>query len=166
MNLGAMLFLMLLGSDAPGLQRQNREDTIYVLRGELKTFHQKVGEEWTGGTVIDDDSSDGTLTYWAYSDRTAAESRAIMLPAIFGGLQMTFAEYQEAKEFPLERRKLDEVALGCGATIDPFFVSPKRSIEISMPDNADAKLRTCLLDGVRLQTQLPISVARKRLEKN
>ena len=149
---------------ASALKRQDRQDTIYVVRGRkhaLEDFHKNVGETWTGGTRIDADSSDGVLKYWAYSDRTAVESRALMMPAILGGLQLSFEHYDETKRFPAERRKLDQIAVKCGVDADPFFVSPKRSVELTLPDGAEPKLRACLSDGVRLVAQLPISIARK-----
>lgn len=151
-------------ADAGRLQRQNRQDTIYVIRGKvsaLTAFDAKFGAAWTGGTIIDGDPSDGMLTYWAYSNRTAAEARALIIPAIVSHLQMSFEKYREADQFPVERNKLDQVALKCGVETDPYFITPKRTVEVSFLDDVDAKSRKCLLDGVRLEARLQFSTARQ-----
>lgn len=166
MTISANLLVAILAFNEPAseLQRQDRQDTIYVLNGEksmLEAFAENVGADWLGGTSVDDDPSDGTLTYWAYSERTAAESRAFMMPAIMGGLKMDFAQYKEASQFPTERTKLDQVAIKCGFKTDPFFLTPKRFVEITMRDNASATQTTCLSEGVQLDVQLPATVSRQ-----
>lgn len=155
------LLIALAATDAPSLQRQNRQDTIYTLRGSseaLNDFQKRVKSTWTGGAALDADPSDGVLTYWAYSDRTAAESRALMIPAFLSGLQMGFEEYKEAKQFPSERERLDQAAVKCGMKTDPFFVTPKKSVEITLPPGADFALRSCLADGAR---PLPVTTPRQ-----
>jgi hypothetical protein len=158
------ILMSLLGADAQNLERRDRQETIYTLRGSaeaLAAFKKNVGTDWTGGAVIDADESDGALAYWAYSDRTAAEARAFMVPAIMSGLQLDFEEYKEAEQFPAERSKLDRLAVRCGAKADPFFVTPKRSVEITLPSRANSVLRVCLADGLRLDLEMPVATARQ-----
>jgi len=149
------------------LIRQNRQDSTYVVRGStdaLKAFHRQYGEPWTGGMVVDADPSDGTLTYWAYGDRTAAESRALMMPAIFSGLDLGVEEYQESRQFPGERASLDLVARRCGMTEDPFFLTPKRSVQMTARPLSDTQ-RKCLEEGVQLHAKLPLEPKRSEIKQ-
>ena len=152
------------GSGVPAvtLMRQDREDTIYTLSGnreKLEVFRTNVGARWSGGTAVDADASDGKMTYWAYSKRTAVDSRAFIMPAMFGGLQLNIEDYSEAKWFPAERGRLDQVAVTCGIDADPFFVTPTGSIEIIDLNTIDAKTRKCLSDGARRKVNTPQSSA-------
>jgi hypothetical protein len=65
------------------------------------------------------------------------------------GLQMGFEEYSEVKQFSSERGRLDQVLVQCGVKTDPFFVTPEGTVEITMPSDADNRLRACLTNGVR-----------------
>lgn len=146
------------------LQRQTREDTIYVLKGSkaaLERFRTEVGNQWTGGTLVTVGSKAGFLRYWAYSDRTAVEARALMMPAVLSGLMKGVVEYSEATAFPQERRRLDGIAVGCGATVDPFFITPNRSVELSLPADASKQSRACLASG-QATMAIPMVDARKR----
>ena len=146
------------------LLRQDRQDSIYVVRGgiqALKAFHKEHGKSWTGGAVIDEDPSDGILRYWAYSDRTASQSRALMMPAIFSGLDLGVEEYRESVRFPVERNALDKLAEKCGAKNDPYFLTPKRAVELTLSKAANPSLEICLRDGVERKIRLPLQIANK-----
>ena len=146
------------------LERQDRQDTVSVLSGDqavLEKFRAEVGDRWTGGELVEGRADEGVLYYWAYSDRTAAEARALMLPAIAGGLLKGIANYSDAVAFPTERLALDEIAVKCAAKSDPFFVSPKKTVELTLPHDAKPQLRACLSNG-EAKLNLPLYDARKR----
>lgn len=156
-------------AQAKSLERQDRQDTIYDVRGDpkaLKQFHADVGLPWTGGTALDDDPSDGLLSYWAYSYRTAAEARALMMPAILGGLELEPKGYSESARYPVERKKLDEIALACGAKLDPFFVTPRRTVEVTRLEGVGANVNSCLLERVRADAAMSITIPRQGSNKN
>ena len=134
------------------LQRQERQDTIYVVRGApgaLEAFRTKLGDNWSGGKFLSGSSKKGSLRYWAFSDRTASEAREFIMPAVFSGLQLKPEQYDEARAFPTERRVLDQIAISCGAKSDPFFIDPERDVELTTDVGSANSFRTCLRNQVK-----------------
>ena len=134
------------------LERLSHDHTIYILSGEsksLESFHQRIAAQWEGGELIDADSSKGVYRYWAYSDRTAPQSRAFMMPAIFSGLKLDFQAYQENVEFTAQRSALDELSLECGAISDPFFITPTGEVQITVEKATKPELQSCIYSRLK-----------------
>ena len=72
-----------------------------------------------------------------------------MLPAIFSGLRLAIEPYDQLEEFPIERDQLDDIAIGCGAEFDPFFLTPLKSVELTVPEDTDPQLGRCLSYGLQ-----------------
>jgi len=132
---------------APTLERPEREDTIYVLHGDLKqleTFETALGE-WEGGELIKKDPDAGAYSFWAYSERTAPQARQFIMPAAMSGLKLEVLEYDQATAYPQERTSLDEIAISCGLKEDPFFVSPTGVVQFRPGPQAAYEPVACAL---------------------
>jgi hypothetical protein len=133
------------------LERPEREDTIYVVRGEaeeLEAFEEELGK-WQGGELIDEDVDAGTYTFWAYSERTASQARQFLMPAALSGLQIDVLNYDQEYAFPEIRARADSIAIECGATQDPFFIKPTGAIQLFVSDDLGEDIRACLKGGLR-----------------
>lgn len=133
------------------LERPTREDTIYVLHGdpkELESFESTLGD-WEGGELIEKDLDDRAYYYWAYSERTAPQARQFIMPAMLSGLEIAIQEYDQEKAFPELRAHADTIAIECGATEDPFFVSPTGEVQLRPSPKADFMVLACALKGAR-----------------
>ena len=145
----ATLAMAATAAVAKDIVRQQWQDTVYVLRGksaDLSEFHEKFGRPWTGGKVIDSDPSDGSISYWAFPERTASQSRALMMPAIFSGLELRIEDYNESRHSGLERRQLDTIVRLCSVGTDLFFITPLRTLEIR-PTAATTETQIACLKG-------------------
>jgi hypothetical protein len=133
------------------LERPTREDTIYVLHGDLQdleAFEEALGA-WDGGELFDKDSEGGSFYFWAYSERTASQARHFIMPAAVSGLEIEIFEYDQEYAFPEIRARADEIAIGCGAAVDPFFVKPTGETQVLAENELAADLRTCLETELR-----------------
>jgi hypothetical protein len=126
--------LLLIGETASTLQRQQRDDSIYIVRGtaaQLAQFQTNLGSNWRGGRLLTKDDDQGLYRYWAYSDRTASQAREFMFGAIQSGLFLDIVAYDERLSFRRERFALDGIATSCGLTRDPFFITPLGELKVS-----------------------------------
>ena len=135
---------------APALERPSHDHTIFILSGDPKSvadFHSEVGANWDGGALVEADEENGVYRYWAFAWRTARQSRAFLMPAIFGGLELEFEPYDDAVAFPDLRLKLDQVALSCGMRTDPFLIHPFGDVTIEqVPDDQHEAMSCALLE--------------------
>ena len=159
---------LLAVSAAPGraeeIARQDWQDTIYIVRGEssdLARFHQQFGQQWTGGKAIDADPSDGEISYWAFPERSAAQSRALMMLAIFSGLQLDVQDYKESELFSAERKQLDALLHECAVGTDVLFVTPVKTLEFRPTSQMTGSEVACLSEGARQRTKLTIEPPRE-----
>ena len=144
--LSALALLLLTGEPTSTLQRQRHDDTIYIVRGtaaQLTRFQADMASNWKGGRLLTKDDAQGLYRYWAYPGRTASQAREFMFGAMQSGLFLDIVAYDERLPFRGERTALDQIAVGCGLTHDPFFITPVGELEINFDIAEQPKAVTC-----------------------
>ena len=150
-------FLGFAGDPTSTLQRERHEDTIYIVRGtadQLSRFQNDVGSRWAGGKLLTKDDAKGLYRYWAYPNRTAPQAREFMFGALMSGLMLDMIAYDERLPFRAERSALDEVAIGCGLTRDPFFITPDGELQVGFGPAEKPAAVTCVKEKLG-RTTLP-----------
>lgn len=150
----------LAGVPVPTLDRPQRDETIYVLKGQitaLETFHAEIASDWKGGELVSKDADKNTYRYWAYTDRTAAQSREFIMPSMIAGFELEFETYVQDAAFPSERVTLDVIATECGAKQDPFFITPLGELEFLAETNSDDGMHLCLIEKLE-KSELPLPI--------
>jgi hypothetical protein len=139
------------------IQRQAHDHTIYTVRGsadQLAKFQDEIGSRWSGGTLVSKDEKNGQYRYWALSERTAPQAREFMFGSMMSGLKLDIEAYDERQSFPAERAELDSIALGCGLSVDPFFITPKRELRVGPYPGVSFESVDCMLGKLKSSTVL------------
>jgi hypothetical protein len=148
----AALFLVIVSAPAlgsPALERPHREDTIYVLQGDLprlEAFATKMSD-WEGGELIEKDAKSKAFYFWAYSERTASQARQFLMPAAFSGLSLEIQSYDQVLAYPELRKSADTVAAACDVRVDPFFVAPTGRVRFRPAPTMSVDQSACVLKG-------------------
>ena len=133
------------------LQRQAHDHTIYIVEGsahQLARFQNEIGAGWKGGTLLKKDEKQGKSRYWAFAQRTAPQAREFMLASMMYQLKMDMEAYEESRSFPAIRAELDALAIKCGCTRDPFFITPLSEVRVSPEPGLSFEAIDCILSGI------------------
>jgi hypothetical protein len=138
--------LLATGEPATALQREHHDDSIYIVRGtteQLTRFHSEIAANWKGGELLTRDDAQGVYRYWAYADRTARQAREFMFGAMESALFLDMVQYDERVAFRAERTTLDDIAIDCGLTRDPFFITPVGELKVSFDASDPQQAVSC-----------------------
>lgn len=117
------------------LKKDTHDEDIYTVSGEkdkLQSFRDMMEEQWTGGELLPNNSTNKELKFWAYGPRTASQAREFMFSARNFGLGLKIKHYSELDFFVNERNELDKIATKCQFSFDPFFLYPNKNLEIRL----------------------------------
>ncbi len=153
----ALTIALVAGAEPQTFQRQVHDHTIYTIQGsadQIAKFQNEVASQWEGGILLSKDEKKGQYRYWAFSERTAPQAREFMFGSIMSGLKLDIEAYDEQQHFSAERSGLDAIALKCGFTVDPFFITPQRELRVGPAPGATFEAVDCALRELKASNTL------------